>query len=50
MIVEVIGEVLMPLLLSNIIDQGINGGRGVPYIIAMGITMVITALCIWQAA
>jgi ATP-binding cassette subfamily B protein len=45
MIVEVVGEVLMPLLLSNIIDQGINGGRGVSYIIAMGITMIITALC-----
>lgn len=45
MIVEVIGEVVMPLLLSNIIDYGVNGGRGIYYIIAMGITMVITALC-----
>jgi ATP-binding cassette subfamily B protein len=44
MIVEVIGEVVMPLLLSNIIDYGINGGRGIAYITAMGITMVITAL------
>jgi len=45
MIVEVIGEVLMPLLLSNVIDYGINGGRGISYIITMGVTMVITALC-----
>jgi ATP-binding cassette subfamily B protein len=45
MIVEVIGEVLMPLLLSNIIDYGVNGGRGIPYIITMGVTMIITALC-----
>ena len=44
MIVEVIGEVVMPLLLSEIIDQGIIGGRGISYIITMGITMVITAL------
>jgi ATP-binding cassette subfamily B multidrug efflux pump len=45
MIVEIIGEVVMPLLLSNIIDYGVSGGRGISYIIAMGITMVITALC-----
>jgi len=45
MIVEVIGEVIMPLLLSNVIDYGVVEGRGVSYIITMGITMVITALC-----
>lgn len=45
MIVEVIGEVVMPLLLSKIIDYGVTGGRGISYIIAMGITMAITALC-----
>jgi len=44
MIVEVIGEVVMPLLLSNIIDNGVIGGRGIYYIITMGLTMVITAL------
>jgi len=44
MIVEVIGEVVMPLLLSMIIDNGILGDRGTAYIITMGITMVITAL------
>ena len=32
MIVEVIGEVVMPLLLRNIIDNGVVGGRGVAYI------------------
>lgn len=31
MIVEVIGEVVMPLLLSNIIDNEIVGGRGISY-------------------
>lgn len=45
MIVEVIGEVVMPLLLSQIIDYGVSGGRGISYIITMGITMVVTALC-----
>ncbi len=45
MIVEVIGEVVMPLLLSKIIDNGVSGARGTSYIIAMGITMVVTALC-----
>jgi ATP-binding cassette subfamily B multidrug efflux pump len=44
MIVEVIGEVVMPFLLSNIIDNGVVEGKGVAFIIAMGITMVITAL------
>ena len=44
MIVEVIGEVVMPLLLSKIIDNGVNGGRGTAYIIIMGVTMVMTAL------
>jgi len=44
MIVEVIGEVVMPLLLSNIIDNGVNGGKGISYIIIMGITMIFTAL------
>ena len=44
MIVEVIGEVVMPLLLSNIIDHGVRENRGVSYIIMMGITMAITAL------
>jgi ATP-binding cassette subfamily B protein len=45
MIVEVIGEVVMPLLLSKIIDYGVDEGKGISYIVIMGITMVITALC-----
>lgn len=44
MIVEVIGEVVMPLLLSKIIDNGVNGGRGISYIMMMGVAMAITAL------
>lgn len=44
MIIEVIGEVVMPLLLSNIIDKDVSGARGISYIIVMGITMIITAL------
>ncbi|WP_136479311.1 ABC transporter ATP-binding protein [Acetivibrio thermocellus] len=44
MIVEVIGEVIMPLLLSNIIDKGVIGGRGISYIVTMGIIMIVTAL------
>lgn len=45
MIVEVIGEVVMPALLSNIIDHGVSENRGISYIIVMGIVMIITALC-----
>ena len=45
MIVEVIGEVIMPLLLSKIIDYGIDQNRGISYIVIVGITMVLTALC-----
>lgn len=45
MIVEVIGEVVMPYLLSNIIDKGVGGNRSISYIVVIGITMVITALC-----
>ncbi len=44
MIVEVVGEVVMPLLLSKVIDNGVGAGRGTSYIIAMGATMIATAL------
>lgn len=44
MMVEVIGEVFMPLLLSNIIDHGVTERKGTAYIIAMGVTMAVTAL------
>ncbi len=44
MIAEVIGEVIMPLLFSKIIDHGINGTGGTPYIIMMGAAMIGIAL------
>ncbi|MCI8308293.1 MAG: ABC transporter ATP-binding protein [Lachnospiraceae bacterium] len=45
MIVEVVGEVVMPKLLQLIIDNGINinGTGNVPYILKIGVLMVITA-------
>ncbi|MGN0377158.1 MAG: ABC transporter ATP-binding protein [Suilimivivens sp.] len=43
MIVEVIGEVLLPKFMANIINVG-AANRDVPYIIGMGIVMVITAV------
>lgn len=42
MIVEVVGEVVLPKLMANIINVG-AAQRNVPYIIGMGIVMVITA-------
>ncbi len=47
MIVEVIGEVVMPFLLSRIINDGVGvdgAGKGVGFIVAMGILMIVTAL------
>ena len=43
MIVEVIGEVLLPNFMANIINIG-AANQDVPYIITMGIVMVVTAL------
>ena len=43
MIVEVVGEVVMPSLLSEIIDVGVQN-KDISYILAMGGTMVLTAL------
>lgn len=43
MIIEVIGEVLMPFFMSKIINVGI-ANRQISYLITMGIVMVITAL------
>lgn len=43
MIVEVIGEVLLPKFMANIINIG-AANQYVPYIITMGIVMVVTAL------
>ncbi len=47
MIVEVIGEVLMPFFLARIINDGVGysgEGMGVHFIAAMGVLMVCTAL------
>ena len=43
MIVEVIGEVLMPYLMAQIINNGV-AERNIPYIISIGVVMVLTAL------
>ena len=43
MIVEVIGEVVLPKFMANIINIG-AANHDVPYIIGMGVVMVITAL------
>ena len=43
MIVEVIGEVVLPKFMANIINIG-AANHDVPYIIGMGVAMVITAL------
>ena len=44
MIVEVVGEVVMPKLLQLIIDNGINinGTGDIPYILKIGVLMFIT--------
>ena len=42
MIVEVLGEVLMPYFMSKIINNGV-AEHNVPYIIFMGLTMIATA-------
>ncbi len=47
MIVEVIGEIVLPKFLSQIIDNGVgNGtdGNGISYIILMTVIMVVTAI------
>lgn len=43
MIVEVVGEVLLPKFMANIINIG-TANHDVPYIISMGAVMVLTAL------
>ena len=45
MIVEVLGEVFMPKLMSMIINEGIQGNAGNGYIVSKGILMVLLALC-----
>ncbi len=42
--VEVIIEIFIPLLMSRIIDVGINGNGGVGYIVKVGILMIVMSL------
>ncbi len=44
MIVEVIGEIVLPKLYSMIINQGVNEGMGVGYIIWAMVFMIVTAV------
>lgn len=41
---EVAIEVTLPFVISKIIDVGINGGGGAPYVIKLGIIMAVMAL------
>lgn len=43
LIVEVVCELILPLLMANIIDIGINGGAGLTYILKQGALMVALA-------
>jgi ATP-binding cassette, subfamily B, multidrug efflux pump len=43
MIGEVVMEVLIPLIMANIIDKGIQGDGGISYTIKMGAVMVLAA-------
>lgn len=43
MMVEVIGDVLLPYLLANIINKGV-AGHDIAYIVKMGVGMVLTAV------
>ncbi len=44
MIVEVVGDVLMPRQMSYIINEGVNNNAGSGYIITKGIIMILLAL------
>jgi len=44
MLIEVLGEVVMPKLLALIIDEGVNNERGTGYVIFIGVCMVLMAL------
>jgi len=41
---EVILDVYIPILMANIINIGINGGGGVPYVLRQGALMILMAL------
>lgn len=44
MIGEVLMEIMIPFIMANIIDIGIKGNGGVPYIAKMGLLMIAMAL------
>ena len=43
MVLEVGCELILPLLMANIIDNGINGGAGLSYILQQGVAMIMLA-------
>lgn len=43
-LIEAIFELIVPIVSAKIIDIGVNGGGGVPYIIKMGMVMVLLGL------
>ncbi|MBQ0134118.1 MAG: ABC transporter ATP-binding protein [Clostridiales bacterium] len=43
MLLEVAGEMILPLLIAGIIDKGINGGGGLPVIMPYSIGMIVLA-------
>lgn len=42
-VVEIVCELILPLLMANIIDVGINGNAGLAYILTQGGLMVLLA-------
>ena len=44
MIIEVLGEVVLPKLYANIVNNGIQGGMGTGYIIWAAVFMIVTSL------
>lgn len=44
MITEVVGDVIMPSLMSQVINEGVKELRSMPYILEMGIKMIALAL------
>lgn len=40
---EVLMEIMIPFVMAKILDVGINGDGGIPYIIKMGIVMLLMA-------
>ena len=43
--IEVVCELILPRLMGNIIDVGIDGGGGLPYILRTGAVMLVLAIC-----